>query len=285
MDNKPLVSVIVPTKNSSKFLDDCLKSIIQQTYENIELIVVDNNSSDSTKEIALKYTPHVFNKGPERSAQVNYGVEVSKGEYVYKVDSDFILDPTVVSECVQKAQEGYDAVVVHNSPDVRVSWIAKIRKFEVDMYKYDLTHSSARFLKRDLFLSVGGFDPKITAGEDYDFQNKLNRQGVKTGFIDAEALHLGEPTSFWKHMHKYFEYGKDFVNYVSENKAESSKQLGFFRGVYFKNWKKFLRYPIKGIGFLFYNFFKFGFGGAGYIVGRLSLIFSYKNIKNLDSIF
>jgi len=265
----PLVSVIVPTYNSEKFLEGCLESIKKQTYPNIELIVVDNHSKDRTKEIAKEYTDNVFNQGPERSAQVNFGVEKSSGDYVYKVDSDFILDPEVVKQCMQEVQKGCDAVVVHNSPDVRVSWIAKIRKFEVDMYKYDITHSSARFVKKEVYEKIGGFNEKITAGEDYDFQNKLNRGGYRTGFIEAEALHLGEPTNFWKHMLKYYTYGKDFVNYQSENKEESKEQLGFLRGVYARNWKKFLKYPLLGMGFLFYNVCKFGFGGVGYVVGKI----------------
>ena len=266
----PLVSVIVPTKNSTQFLARCLASIKHQTYDNIELIVVDNHSTDKTCAVAKEYTPHVLTYGPERSAQVNYGVKKAKGEYVYKVDSDFILDPTVVEECVTEAQKGFDAVVVHNSPDVRISWIAKVRKFEVDMYKYDITHSSARFVRKDVYEAIGGFNPKITAGEDYDFQNKLNRGGYTTGFIDAEALHEGEPTSLWKHLKKYYDYGKDFRNYANENKEESKSQLGFFRGVYVKNWKKFIRQPFMGLAFICYNCAKYAFGGAGFIAGKLS---------------
>jgi len=262
MDNS-LVSVIVPTKNSSGFLDKCLDSIKNQTYKNIEIVVVDNNSMDNTKEIAKKYTDKVFNQGPERSAQVNFGVNQAIGEYIYKVDSDFVLDKEVIEECIKKVNEGFNAVVVHNSPDISVSWIAKIRKFECDMYKYDLTHSSARFIKKEIYQKIGGFNEAITAGEDYDFQNKLNRNGFKIGFVDAEALHLGEPTSFWKHMMKYYEYGKDFVNYKEMNKEESKKQLSFSRSIYFKNWKKFVQSPSTGISFIVYNFFKFGFGGGG----------------------
>lgn len=268
--NQPLVSVIVPTKNSSQFLEVCLLSIKNQTYQNIEIIVVDNNSTDNTKEIAKRYTDKAYNHGPERSAQVNYGVVQAIGEYVYKVDSDFILDPDVVDQCIKKAHEGFDAIVVHNSPDVRVSWIAKIRKFEVDMYKYDITHSSARFVRKDVYQKIGGFNGNITAGEDYDFQNKLNRNGFKTGFIDAEALHLGEPTSFWKHMVKYFHYGKDFVNYKIENSVEAKEQLSFGRSIYLKNWKKFLTHPFLGLSFIIYNLFKYAFGGFGLFLAKIT---------------
>ncbi|MCK5320106.1 glycosyltransferase [Candidatus Parcubacteria bacterium] len=270
--NNQLVSIIVITKDSSEFLEVCLRSIKKQTYKNIELIVVDNFSGDRTVEIAKKYTNKVFIKGHERSAQFNFGVEKSNGEFLYRVDSDFILDKEVVWQCLNKINEGFDAVVVHNSPDVRVSWIAKIRKFEVDMYKYDITHSAARFLKKEVFQKIRGYNEAIIAGEDYDFQNKLNKVNYKTGFIGAEALHLGEPKSFLKHLMKYYEYGKDFVNYKSENENESKSQLKFIRNIYLKNWKKFIFHPILGLSFIIYNFFKFGFGGAGYLIGIIKKI-------------
>ena len=264
-----IVSIIVPTKNSAQHLAACLQSIHDQTYQNIELIVVDNNSTDDTKKIAQRFTKNVFNHGPERSAQVNFGVTKARGRYVYKVDSDFVLDPWVVEQCVTEVTKGFDAIVVHNSPDVRISWIARVRKFEVDMYKYDLTHSSARFVKKTVYQKIGGFNTKITAGEDYDFQNKLNRNGYKTGFVDAEALHLGEPTSLWHHLKKYYDYGRDFVNYEQDNKDESKQQLGFIRPVYLKNWRRFFRQPHLALAFVFYNFAKYGFGGLGFVVGKL----------------
>jgi len=267
--NNALVSIIVPTKNSSRFLGKCLESIKDQTYKNLEIIVVDNNSTDETKEIARRYTDKIYNFGPERSAQVNYGVSQAVGELVYKVDSDFILDEKVVEECIDKISEGFDAVVVHNTPDEAISWIAKIRKFEVDMYKYDITHSSTRFLKKSVYDAIDGFNEKMTAGEDYDFQNRLNEGDYKIGFVDAEALHLGEPTNFWRHMKKYYTYGKDFVNYRRENNEESKKQLRFCRSVYFKNWKKFIKHPLQGAKFICYDIFKFGSGGAGFLVGMI----------------
>ncbi len=266
---QPLVSIIVPTYNSAEFLRRCLESIKAQTYPHIELLVVDNNSRDATKAVAAEFTDKVFNKGPERSAQVNYGVTQANGEYVYKVDCDFVLEPEVVEQCVDKAAEGFDAVVVHNTPDVRVSWIAKIRKFEVDMYKYDLMHSSARFLRKEVYEAIHGFHEGTTAGEDYDFQNRLNRAGYKTGFIEAEALHLGEPTSFWAHMKKNYAYGKDAVNYHQNNPEEFNGQMKFILLVWLKRWRRFLAHPLLGLSLLLYYFFKFSFAGAGFVSEKL----------------
>ena len=69
MQGKPLVSVIIPTKNSSKTLTQCLDSIKNQDYENIEIIVVDNHSKDNTLEIAKCYTNTVYTFSPERSSK------------------------------------------------------------------------------------------------------------------------------------------------------------------------------------------------------------------------
>jgi len=266
---RPLVSVIVPTRNSADFLRQCLESIQAQTYKNIELVIVDRDSTDDTKEIAREFTPHVYNHGPERSAQVNYGVERARGEWVYKVDSDFVLDPQVVEQCVAKAAEGYPAVVVHNSPDPRVSWVAKIRKFEVDGYKYDLQHSSARFVRRDVYRAVGGFAEGITAGEDYDFQNKLNRAGYRTGFIAAEALHLGEPKSFWRYLLKCYGYGRDAVNYQNDNPQEFNGQLAYLLLVWAKQWRRFLRHPLLTLGLAYHLALKFTFAAGGLLHGKL----------------
>jgi glycosyltransferase involved in cell wall biosynthesis len=271
MPTNALVSVIVNTRNSAGHLRACLQSVKCQTYQAIELIVVDNpDTTDATREIAREFTPHVLIKGPERSAQVNYGVSRATGKYVYKVDSDFVLQPTVVAECVAAAERGADAVVVHNSPDVRVSWIARIRKFEVDMYKYDLTHSSARFVRKDVYEAIGGFNSAITAGEDYDFQNKLNLGGYKTAFIDAEALHLGEPTMLWPHLHRMYAYGKDSHNYLRHNRNAVASQLPFARRVYFRHWRSFSRQPLRGFGFIGYSILKYGAGGLGYAAGSLT---------------
>jgi glycosyltransferase involved in cell wall biosynthesis len=262
--NTPLVSIIVPTKNSAQFLQACLSSIEAQTYRPIEIIVVDNNSTDETREIASSFTSKVLISGPERSAQVNFGARQAEGEFLYKVDSDFVLESTVVASCVRSIDGGADAVVVHNSPDVTAGWIAVVRKFEVDMYKYDLTHSSARFLKKTVFAALGGYNETMTAGEDYDFQNRLNKAGFRTEFVDPEAVHLGEPTSFWKHMLKYFAYGKDFVIYRNENMDAAAKQLAFIRDVYIRNWRRFIRHPLLGATFIAYSTCKFAFGAAGF---------------------
>lgn len=108
MDQKlPLISVIIPTYNEERNITTCLEAIFRQDYphDRLEIIVVDNNSTDRTKEMAKKYTDKVYNKGPERSAQRNFGVNKAQGKYILYLDADMILSENVVSECVGKCEK------------------------------------------------------------------------------------------------------------------------------------------------------------------------------------
>ena len=268
---QPLVSVIVPTRNSARYLHCCLASLRSQTYDNLEIIVVDNHSSDNTRLIATDHGATVVTCGPERSAQVNRGVAIAHGTFVFRVDSDFYVNPGVIDECVNLALAGFDAVVVHNTPRV-VGRLSRIRKFEVDMYKYSLDHSAARFLTRSLYRKIGGYNETLTAGEDYDFQNQLSAHGATIGFAHLECVHLDEPTDLLPHLKKYYYYGLDFHHYLRLNRERGSTQLAFFRRDYARHWREFARHPMLGGGFAVYHTLKYMAGVAGYASGVLRIM-------------
>jgi glycosyltransferase involved in cell wall biosynthesis len=83
MPEESLVSIVIPTFNSERTLSKCLESIKNQTYSNIEVIVVDKFSQDKTVEIASKFKVKVFTIiAKERNEQLNYGIRQAKGRYV-----------------------------------------------------------------------------------------------------------------------------------------------------------------------------------------------------------
>ncbi len=88
MASDPLVSIVIPTRNSSRTLPICLSSISRQTYGNIEIIVVDGYSTDDTVEIARRFGAYISMHRGERAMAKNLGLIMASGKYVLFLDSD-----------------------------------------------------------------------------------------------------------------------------------------------------------------------------------------------------
>jgi glycosyltransferase involved in cell wall biosynthesis len=217
LDN-PLVSIVIPTYNSEATLPICLESIRRQSYKNIEVVVVDKGSVDRSVEIAKKFGAKVYISGPERSSQMNYGALKSSGELLYFVGADFLLSRNVVEESVNLIESGNDAVIVLNISNPKPSLTAKIRYFERISYYGSNIYEAARFIKRDLFFRVGGFDPRLYTNEDYDLQMRLVRIGAKIARTRRSfEIHIDEPSSFKTFIIKNLYYGKNIQNYLRKN--------------------------------------------------------------------
>ncbi len=175
--NNELISIIITTKNEEKNIENCLKSISLQTYKNIEIIVVDNGSTDRTKEIAKQYTDLLYDKGPERSAQRNYGVNVSKGRYILYIDADMILSSELVFCCIKEIEKNKDTAGLY-IPEIVLgkSFWCGVRRFERNFYDGTVI-DAVRFIKKSSFTEVNGFDETMSGPEDWDFNRKLSRIG------------------------------------------------------------------------------------------------------------
>ena len=214
----PLVSIIVPTRNAERTLPLCLRSITQQTYNRIEVIVVDNYSRDRTRKIAEDYGAKVYLRGPERSSQKNYGAKMAKGKYLYFIDADFILHPQVVEECVTLARENHDAIIVWNISDPRISIWSKARYYERLSYYGSGLYEAARFVHKDLFWRIGGFDEDLYANEDYDLHLRLLRAGARIARTKRTyELHIGEPRSLKELIAKTRYYSRGLKRYFKKN--------------------------------------------------------------------
>lgn len=267
----PLVSVIIPTKNSSAFIRPSLESIRKQTYPNIEIIVVDNSSSDATQKIAKEFTDKVYTRGNERSAQMNYGVSRAKGKYIYRVDADFIVDPTVIEEAVHLCETaGHDGVAIHNSSDPTVSFWSKVRHLERECYRNDDDIVGIRFWSRESFLEIGGFDESLSAAEDYEIHNRFIEHGYTFGRIQAKELHLGEPKTLGEFARKSYYYGKTMGGYIKGNTNRAIKQFNPLRPAYMKHWKEMVRHPILVGGLFVMTVVKYSMGFAGLLSAKFN---------------
>ncbi|MBU0649807.1 glycosyltransferase [Patescibacteria group bacterium] len=285
-DFEPLISVVITTKNEERNIETCIKSILEQSYpqDKIEIIVVDNNSTDQTKELAQKYTNKVFNKGPERSAQRNYGLlEKSSGEYLLYLDADMILSPQVLAGCMQTVLQDPSIVALYISEIVLgKKYFSRVRRFERSFYDGTVIDGS-RFFVKSALKQVGGFDETMSGPEDWDLDKKLKQVG-KVSVLDKnkQACHVNmwslaafvkergvDPKNFGcvlfhnesefrlkKYLSKKGYYAKSFATYQNKWGASDPdliKQLGIryrFVDVFVENgkWKKLIAHPHLALG-------------------------------------
>lgn len=284
---EPLVSIVITTKNEEKHIENCLLSIKNQSYENIEIIVVDNQSTDKTKDIAFKYTKKVFDKGPERSAQRNYGMlEKSKGDYVMFVDADMILSAGLVKSCVNEMQNS-DFIALH-IPEIVLGkkFFSKVRCFERSFYNGTVIDGARFFLKKE-FVKVNGFDETMSGPEDWDIDKKIKQAGdigllqisefekmsdylydlIYTKGINPQKygsviFHNEAEFDLTAYLRKKGYYAKSFDTYINKwgkDDPEIKKQFGLwyrFFGVFIENgkWQRLIMHPVLTFGLYFLRF-------------------------------
>lgn len=169
------LGVIVPTRNSERTLGGCLRSLRAQDMP-CRIVVVDNHSTDRTVDIASELADRVVIRGPERSAQRNFGAALLSTRAVGFVDSDMVVSPQVGRQALDAIVAGAAGVIVPEDSFGKGAWAA-VRQFERSFYDGDDHVEAARFFDREVFERVGGFDESLDAGEDWDLTIRIRRVG------------------------------------------------------------------------------------------------------------
>ncbi len=263
MKNQPLVSITITTKNEEKNIKPCLESIKQQDYpqNKIEIIVVDNHSQDRTKQIAKKYTKKVFDKGPERSAQRNFGMlKKSKGKYLMFLDADMSLAPRVITEAVKELEK--QPLVGLYIPEIVLgnSFFSRLRRFERSFYDATVI-DCVRIIKKDAFIKIAGFDSSMSGPEDWDLDKKIRKIGKVKLLNKKEAVifHNEAESSLKNYLRKKAYYSQSFPAYIKKwgkDDPDIKKQFGFkyrYLQVFMEKgkWQKLIKQPILTSGMFF----------------------------------
>lgn len=184
------VSVIITTKNSERTIERCMSYLKADTTNIAETILVDNSSSDRTVEIARKLGAKTYTYGPERSAQRNFGIRLASAPYVFIMNSDILVTPSLIRECLELCSSGFDAVSIGWISQGEGYW-TQCRALESLFYHYDSSILCPLFFKKSVILKVKGFDENLAfAGEDIDLLLRLINQGYRVAVARNTLIHL-----------------------------------------------------------------------------------------------
>lgn len=179
MKNK--VSVVIPTYNEIDYLPNLIHCLEKQTFKDFTIVVVDNHSTDGTREFCKKKNIFLVNGGhPSKSR--NIGVNLFFSEYILFLDADVLIDQTFIEKAL-KSMDNLQADLISFlfQPNTNNNVIYTIHKI-VSFY-FKLTNvlgfshgvGGALLVKRQIHLLVNGFDETITVAEDQDYIRKISK--------------------------------------------------------------------------------------------------------------
>ncbi|MCP4958326.1 MAG: glycosyltransferase [Actinomycetia bacterium] len=222
------ISAVVPTFNSSRTIEACLRSLALSEGVAVEVVVVDNHSTDDTAEIGRRLADRCIICGPERSAQRNTGVRFASAEFVAVIDSDMVLEPRVLA-LARKAllrDRNVEAVVL-SERSFGAGFFARCRALGKDISIGNPLVEGARVFRRSTFIDLGGYDEDLHAGEDWDFSDRVEAAGGHIARVDEAVVWHDEgrvslPRTFQKKRH----YGRSLLLYLgTPDRGESRRRL------------------------------------------------------------
>jgi glycosyltransferase involved in cell wall biosynthesis len=220
-----VVSIVIPTHNSSDTLRACLKSVKSQDYPLLEVIVADNFSTDETIHIAREFGTMVIERcgrPGNPSSTRNVGILKSSGKYVLLLDSDEILAENVVQNCVKLYKEENVGMIKIPLLFVGTSFWGKCSAYWKNcnyLVNKQTVGTIPRFLVKEVILRAGLFNEDLTIGEDWELYARLKKNGVKEAYCNSRMLHL-ELSSIKNIMTKQLHYSRFILSHSIRFKEE-----------------------------------------------------------------
>lgn len=242
------VSIIVPCYNEQLTLENCVKTLVDQTYDKYEIIIVDDGSTDSTLNVArslLHYEKISVLSKPNggKASALNYGIKHCSGNIVVCVDADSIFLNDTLSKLVEPFSDPAVAAVAGNVKVVnRKKLLLKNQALEyivgLNLHRRMFTHlncvpvipGAIGAVKKEIILEVGGYSVD-TIVEDMDLTMAISKRGYKIEYVGEAIAYTEAPESykdFWKQRYRWF-YGTFEVMNKYKNilfNYNSGKELG-----------------------------------------------------------
>ena len=259
------ISVIIPTFNSSRTILRCVSSVKSQTKSGGAILVIDRFSQDRTQDIAREAGATVIQTEANRSSARNFGANHSNSHGILFLDSDMIAPPQLLEECEAK-MEDYEALVI---PEVSVGegfW-AKCKSLERHSNAGNTLLEAPRCFQRDSFFLLGGYNPRIEAGEDWDLRNRAKQFGLAMGRVNSTILHDEGSASLPQLLRKKYVYGRNIGSYLSANPRAGLQQINPITRTVLPGLRTLPKDPAHGIGVVILKAFEFGTAALGRLIG------------------
>lgn len=202
METSPKVSIALSTYNGAKYLREAIDSCLNQTYENIELIITDDASTDNTQEIVtaysdkrIRYIRGETNVGP--AGNLNRGFSIATGEFLTWTSYDNIYSMNAIEEMAEELKNNREADFVYANfyrIDETGKVFGKTRVGSVEKLD-DLNCIGYCFLyRKKIYEELGGYDPTFSLAEDYEYWLRIRtRFKMKkiNGYLYYARLHQG----------------------------------------------------------------------------------------------
>lgn len=279
----PKVSVIIPAYNAEDTLEKCLYSIINQSSNNYEIIVVDNRSTDRTKDIIKEFhqkkkskkIKYVFESKPGRGATRNTGIKTAEGEIIIMTDSDCIVPKDWIKNIIRPITEGHEDVVMGSEKNmVENFWTTNIQNANWEFFKRNrkglyISHIDTKnFAIKANILKKYMFDPKLGAVEDFELYLRLKNK-YKIRFIPSIKVSHYHSSSFSQITKNLFERGFYTARVFKKHKKNSNlKNEVMTEGITLKNFilflpRMFLQFFKKPFLEVYFNFISEGIWRVG----------------------
>jgi glycosyltransferase involved in cell wall biosynthesis len=241
------VSVVVPTRNSARTIVRCLDSILAQLHP-VELIVVDNDSTDGTWEATRSRAHLALRGGPERSAQRNIGIARASGAFVLWIDSDMVLPLDLVPRAVAAATAGVADGVFIPELTVGAGFWTRCRRLERLCGLGEVLIESPRLVRRSYLQRTGGFVEWLSGTEDAELRMRMLRDGARLARTDAVILHDEGRLTLFGILAKRFYYGRGLSRYEAAHPGASSAQVRATLRALGRNWWRLVVHPLLTVG-------------------------------------
>ncbi|MEJ8591156.1 glycosyltransferase [Riemerella anatipestifer] len=179
----PKVSIIIPCFNAEATIKETIESVLKQSYKSIEIVIVDDGSTDNTFELIRAYQNDFIkifsqqNAGP--SASRNYGASQARGKYLCFIDSDDKIYPEFIETCMDAYSENPKLEIVYTDAEFFEGKSGKwnLSEFSLKQFLVDNCIPIYPIIKKDTFLSLGGFDSHLKYTEDWELWIRIVKQG------------------------------------------------------------------------------------------------------------